>query len=37
LANADFVDHAPAAIIEKEKQKLQEAKEKLAKIFNQLK
>lgn len=37
LNNADFVSHAPVAVIEKEKQKLAEAKDKLIKISNQLK
>jgi valyl-tRNA synthetase len=37
LGNADFVAHAPEVVIKKEKQKLEEAKEKLVKISNQLK
>ena len=34
LGNADFVAHAPVVVIEKEKQKLAEAKEKLFKLTN---
>ena len=37
LANQEFVKNAPAAVVEKEKQKLSEAQEKLEKLKNQLK
>lgn len=37
LNNQDFVSHAPAVVIEKEKIKLQETEEKLNKLKNQLK
>lgn len=36
LSNEEFVKNAPAAVVEKEKQKLQEAKEKLEKLSLQL-
>lgn len=36
LSNVDFVAHAPAAVIEKEKQKLAEAQEKRDKIKSQI-
>jgi valyl-tRNA synthetase len=35
LGNADFVDHAPEAVVAGERKKLEEAKEKLAKIVEQ--
>ncbi|HRY36511.1 MAG TPA: valine--tRNA ligase [Candidatus Magasanikbacteria bacterium] len=37
LNNADFVAHAPAVVVEKEKTKMQETEEKLNKLKNQLK
>ncbi len=37
LANKDFVDHAPHAIIETQRTKLAEAKEKLVKLADQIK
>ena len=37
LSNQDFVAHAPAIVVEKEKIKMQEAEEKLNKLKNQLK
>ena len=36
LGNKGFVDNAPAEVVEGEKQKLAEAKEKLEKLQNQL-
>lgn len=36
LSNPEFVDNAPAAVVEKEKQKLNEAKDRMEKLKNQL-
>ncbi len=37
LSNKEFVAHAPQAVVEKEKQKLEEGKQKLVSLHNQLK